>query len=305
MPRWLFWSLVAVFSWGVWAVFSKVIGDRLSVMHTQALSTIGLIPILLAMGVARRSAVRGSRARGIIHSVAAGVLNVVGLLAFFHALNLGGEAATVVLVPATGLYPLVTAVLGFFFLKETLSRIQIAGIIGSLVAIYLLGITDEKGEGLVSAWLLYALVPIVTWGVAGVLQKLATNHISAELATLWFMGVFVPVSAVILVLDPLPASVPGMTWLLVFALGFFFALGNYGLLAAFAAGGKAAIIIPLTALYPLVSVVIAVAFLKAPLGYGRALGVGLALVSAVALSIEPKRSAPATVHPEPVSRVTS
>ena len=30
MPRWLRWSLLALFSWGVWAIMAKLIGDALS-----------------------------------------------------------------------------------------------------------------------------------------------------------------------------------------------------------------------------------------------------------------------------------
>ena len=37
----------------------------------------------------------------------------------------------------------------------------------------------------------------VLWGVAGVLQKLATNHISTELCTVLFAAAFVPVAVVL------------------------------------------------------------------------------------------------------------
>src|SRR5881296_5750 len=54
MPRWFLWTLVALFSWGVWAVVSKLIGDALSAAHSQALSTLGLLPVMVALGCSRK-----------------------------------------------------------------------------------------------------------------------------------------------------------------------------------------------------------------------------------------------------------
>ena len=38
-----------VASWGVWAVLAKVIGDRLTGAQSQALSTVGMVPVVLAL----------------------------------------------------------------------------------------------------------------------------------------------------------------------------------------------------------------------------------------------------------------
>src|SRR5207253_2231974 len=116
MPRWFIWSLAALCSWGLWAILSKVIGDALSPAHSQALSTLGLVPVLLALGLSRRLSAAGHRWRGIPCAFAAGVLGCGGNLAYYHALNRGGKAATV--VPLTALYPLVTIVLAVLLLKE-------------------------------------------------------------------------------------------------------------------------------------------------------------------------------------------
>jgi drug/metabolite transporter (DMT)-like permease len=132
------------------------------------------------------------------------------------------------------------------------------------------------------------------------LQKLATNDISGELATLWFLAAFVPVAVCVLVQQSLPARIAPGTWLLVAALGLTFALGNYALLAAFANNGKASVITPLAGLYPLVSIPIAILLLGERIGWRESLGITLALISAAALSCE-SRSAPpeiSTLKPE-------
>src|SRR5258708_36209048 len=72
MPRWLLWTLVALVSWGVWAVVSKLIGDALSAAQSQALSTLGLLPIIAALAFARKPSGSRSPRRGILCGFAAG-----------------------------------------------------------------------------------------------------------------------------------------------------------------------------------------------------------------------------------------
>jgi uncharacterized membrane protein len=286
MPRWLLYTLLAVVCWGIWALLGKVIGDALSPGLTQALSTIGLLPIMLVLWRRQSSQKRTHQlafaTRGKLFALGAGVITCLGNIAYYDVLNRGAKASMV--VPLTALYPLVTVLLALVVLKEQLNLIQGLGIALSLVAIYLFNVPQE--QGFLSVWLLLALIPIALWGIAGLLQKLATNHISGEVATLWFLLAFVPVAVGILVLERLPALISDKTWLLVASLGFTFALGNLGLLAAFANNGKASVIAPLAGLYPLVSIPIALVALHERIGWREGIGIVLALISVIALSWE-------------------
>jgi drug/metabolite transporter (DMT)-like permease len=282
MPRWLLWSVVALVSWGVWAILAKVLGDALSAAQSQALSTLGILPVILALALRKGSTTPGNRVRGVLCAFAGGALGCVGNMAYYDALSRGARAATV--APLTALYPLVTIVLAVLLLRERLNAVQRGGVLLSLVAIYMFNVQRE--EGLLSVSLAYALIPIACWGVAGFLQKLSTNHISGELSTLWFLAAFVPVAVFILARKSLPTAITSQTWLTVVALGLFFALGNYGILAAFASHGKASIITPLTALYPIVSVPIAILFFGERVGWRESAGILLALGSVAALSYE-------------------
>ena len=289
MPRWLRWSVLALLSWGVWAIMAKLIGEALSGAHNQALSTIGILPIMLAIGFSKRVSAPGNRRRGILYALAAGAVSCLGNVVYYDALSRGSKAAMI--VPLTALYPLTTILLAMLLLQERLNRIQLAGVLISLAAIYLFNVQRE--EGFFSRWLMYALLPIVLWGAAGFLQKLSTNHISGELSTLWFLGAFIPFGLFFLVQEPLPALITSKTWLLVIAQGFFLALGNLAVLAAFAVHGKASIVTPLTALYPLISVPIAIGFLGERVGTREAVGIFLALVSVAMLSRETPAPVPA------------
>ena len=292
MPRWLLWTLVALVSWGVWAVISKLIGDALSAAQSQALSTLGLLPTIAALALARKPSGSRTPRRGILCGFAAGVLACLGNVAYYHALSLGGKASTV--TPLTALYPLVTVVLAVILLREKVNGVQLAGIALSLVAIYLFNAQAEAG--VLSGWLRYGLIPIGMWGVSGLLQKLSTNYVSGETATFWFLAAFVPVGAVILLTQPWPARVTSRTWLLVVAVGLFFSVGNYAILVAFAGAGKASVITPLTGLYPVVSVPLAILFLGETIGAREVAAILLALVSVVALSHEtPPASNAATI----------
>src|SRR5437870_3581383 len=100
-------------------------------------------------------------------------------------------------------------------------------------------------------WFSYAIVALVTWGIAGLLQKLATNHVSAESALIWLVVGFLALA---------PWMYPGSVILhhsprkLCWALlgGGLNALGSWALFAALKSGGKASVVIPFTALYPMV-----------------------------------------------------
>ena len=130
------------------------------------------------------------------------------------------------------------------------------------------------------------------------LQKACTNDISGELSTLWFLSAFIPVAVLILWRESLPPQIAPRVWLLVTVLGLFLALGNFALLAACASAGKASIVIPLTALYPAVSVPIAILFLGEKVGTRETAGILLALASVIALSHEtPAANDASTIQP--------
>lgn len=146
----------------------------------------------------------------------------------------------------------------------------------------------------VAPWFWFAVVTLACFGIVGLLQKLSTNYISAESSLIWLVFGF-------LVLEPL--FYPGKAvlhysgWNLTWALlsGVLNALGAWALFAAMKGGGKASIISPLTALYPLVVVLVAPFILRESITLVQAGGVVCALIAVVLLSTEPpQESAPDT-----------
>jgi uncharacterized membrane protein len=286
---WLVWALVAVVCWGIWSVIGRLIGTAPSPAQVQALSTAGLLPVivLLIFSVRRQTAKAGQR-RGIAFGFAAGVLTCIGNVAYYYVLNSGAKAATV--VPLTALYPLVTVLLAVLFLHERLNKIQVAGVCLALAAIYAFNIQQEGGFR--SPWLLLASLPIAFWGVAGFVQKLSTNHISGELSALSFLMAFVPIALVILAIEPIQTGLSARIWTVSGALGFAFALGNFAILQAFAKNGKASVIAPLGGLYPLVGTPIAIIAFAEKIGVRESIGIVMAVLAIIALSLETRPPEP-------------
>jgi len=135
----------------------------------------------------------------------------------------------------------------------------------------------------VPLWFEPAMVVLATWGIAGLLQKLSTNHLSAEMALVWLMVGF-------FLLDPWLYPKESI-WMyssrtLIFALlsSLLNALGAWALLAAMKHGGRASIVVPFTALYPLVTVSLAPLLLHESVTLLQGAGVACALIAVALLS---------------------
>jgi transporter family protein len=297
MPRWIAWTLLTLVSWGIWAILFRLMDEQLSPAHSQAISTLGVMPVLVALGLVRDSTGAGQYWKGIGLAFGSGIVSCLGNVACYEALN-HAKAATI--IPLTALYPVVTVLLAVPLLKERLNLLQWVGIVLSLSAIYLF-INAPAESDLVADWrtneLLLPLAAIVLWGVTGLMQKAATNHISARTTAIWFLAAFIPVAGAILAKNPIYTGVAPSAWALSIALGFTLALGNFTLMQAFACGGKASIIAPLAGLYPLVSIPIALVGFHERLTWREASGIVLALSAVVLLSLqsEPDAVAPATL----------
>lgn len=136
LPRWLWYSLLAMSTWGVWGVTSKAEVHYVDPLLGQLLLTIGWVPLVLAVVFSKNLKTRTNLPKGIAYAVLTGLITCAGNIAFFGALSKGGPASTV--VPVCALYPVVTVISAVLFLKERVNRVQMVGISMALVAIFLL-----------------------------------------------------------------------------------------------------------------------------------------------------------------------
>lgn len=139
-------------------------------------------------------------------------------------------------------------------------------------------------------WLVFSIVALVLWGVTGVTQKLSTNRISSERSFLWFCWAMVALSAAVFSFAH-PRGLGPLVILCSVAGGALNGLGAWTSFRALESGGKASIVISLIALYPLLTVVLAVLLLGERLTMTQTAGALVAIAAAILLSLEnPSRS---------------
>jgi transporter family protein len=288
MPRWLIHTLLTMLLWGGWGVVSKPLADILSPWQLQALSALGPLPVACFLVLTQKGRLGPNSRRGFLLAFASGAIASVGNVAYYQALATGGKAAAV--TPLAAMYPLVTIILALVFLGERLNATQGTGVLLSLVAIYLFNV--GSGAAWLNPWLALVLIPIGLWGVAALLQKLATNTASSERVTAAFLLGALPVSLLIPLWAPMNWGGSAQVWGLVVVLGLLFGLGNLTLIYAYGLGGQASVVTPLASLYSLVTIPLAVLLLGEHIGGREGLGIVLALLAVVALGYETPRLPP-------------
>jgi transporter family protein len=136
--QWLTYSLLTIFLWGGWGAISKAVADDINAYMNQVLFTIGMFPLILLVFRSPRMSGGRNRKLGIFFAFVTGILGGVGNITFFSSLSWGGRASVV--VPVSGLSPLITVIIAFVVLRERMSTYQKIGLGIALAAIYLLSL---------------------------------------------------------------------------------------------------------------------------------------------------------------------
>ncbi len=142
--------------------------------------------------------------------------------------------------------------------------------------------TDQAGPRRVPLWLFWSLVTIVMWGTWGLVSKIASDSVDAYTNQLLFTVGIVPLLAFVgwKVRRRVPGEKRegrGVFW--AFFTGILGGVGNMAYFEAMVKGGKASVVTPVTALFPMVTVLLALIFLKERLGRVQWIGLGLAFVA--------------------------
>lgn len=135
-------------------------------------------------------------------------------------------------------------------------------------------------------WLAYSLLTIVLWGAWGVVSKLASSGVDANTNQIYFTVGLLPIVLFLLRAHRLDADRlqrrMGIAW--AFVTGLLGGAGNIAFFRALGAGGKVSVVAPATALFPLVTVILAVTCLHERLSRQQVAGFALALVAIYLLS---------------------
>lgn len=127
-------SVFALLLWGVWGFLAKVISSTVSPQSLAFWSTLATVIPVAVFALAGGS---GKWTRPHPIAVGAGLAYGLALVFFFVALRRGPAS---VVVPISGMYILVPAVLGFIFLKEPLTKTHVLGLVCAGLAVLFLGL---------------------------------------------------------------------------------------------------------------------------------------------------------------------
>jgi len=133
-PPWVAPAILAMVLWGVWGLFQKLATNQMPPRNVYFVSALGAVAVVLAMLAASKFPIP-MNFEGTFFGLLAGVCSSLGGLLFLQAMS-KGEAAIV--ITFTALYPLVSIILSFILLHETITLKQGIGIVLALLSMVLL-----------------------------------------------------------------------------------------------------------------------------------------------------------------------
>jgi transporter family protein len=138
-------------------------------------------------------------------------------------------------------------------------------------------------------WLVFSILTIGCWGAWGAVSKIASNEIDANTNQVLFTVGLIPLFAVAMRSPRLAVGAgevrrAGIGW--AFLTGILGGVGNIAFFRALVVGGQASIVVPVTALFPLVTVILALSVLRERVGRLQQLGLALALIAIYLISTE-------------------
>jgi transporter family protein len=145
-------------------------------------------------------------------------------------------------------------------------------------------------------WLIWSLATIVLWGTWGLVSKIASGGVDAYVNQLLYTAGLAPLLAFVAWTvwqrsrgealatgEQRKARRVGVFW--AFLTGILGGVGNLAFFQALVTGGKASVVAPVTALFPMVTVLLALVFLRERLGRVQWVGLALAFVAIYLLSV--------------------
>jgi len=134
--NWLVSSLIAMVCWGIWGLLMKLASKYFSWNQIFIVTSIVTVMASLTVFVFFRPVIN-VHSPGFSYALLAGLVGSVALVAFNYAIEAG---KSIIVVPLSALYPVVTIILSFLVLHEEISLLKAVGIALGLAAILLVSI---------------------------------------------------------------------------------------------------------------------------------------------------------------------
>ncbi len=258
-PRgWLVYACITTLSWGIWGALIEI-PEKAGFPATLGYSVWALTMIPCAVVALWLNGWRFERdLRSILLGSTVGFLGAGGQLILFEALRTG---PAFIVFPVVSLYPAVTIALSVTLLRERAPGRQWAGVVLALPAIVLLSYV-EPGDTLIQGvrWLVLATGVMAAWGVQAYVMKLSNDTMSAE-------GIFAYMALTSVLLIPVALAMTSfdepITWGFEgpYLAALIHVLNSIGALTLVYAlrYGKALVVVPMTALAPVITIALSLA----------------------------------------------
>ncbi len=258
---WLLYAIVTTTFWGVWGALIEI-PEKAGFPATLGYTVWALTMIPCALVALKIIDFRFERdIRSMFLGSAVGFLGSGGQLILFEALRTG---PAYIVFPIVAMYPVITVLMSVTLLRERTSRRSWVGISLALPAVVLLSY-QSPGNGLVKGygWLLLAAGVAVAWGVQAYVMKFANTTMRAE-------GIFFYMMAAAVILIPIAVWMTDFSRPINWGFrGPYLAaliqvLNSIGALTLVYAVryGKAIVVVPMTALAPMLTVIISLALYR-------------------------------------------
>lgn len=132
MPSWILPASMALICWGIWGFIPKITTRYIHPLSAVLYETIGAgimgIAVLAYLGFKPEV-----HSKGIWLALSTGILGMLGALGFLFAVKTGKVSIVAVF---TAMYPAITVLLAYFFLKEPITIKEGLGFLCAFGAIY-------------------------------------------------------------------------------------------------------------------------------------------------------------------------
>lgn len=254
-PTWLLFALITTVFWGVWGAFIEV-PEKAGFPATLGYSVWALTMIpcsLAALAIAGWGL--DHSARQIAYGSTVGFLGAGGQLLLFEALRFG---PAYLVFPIISLYPMLTVLLAYGLLKERAHRKAWVGVMLAFPAMVLLSWQPPSSTaGAVRLWLPLTFGVFLAWGIQAYVMKVSTGMMREESVFFYMMATGVVLIPLAVLMTDFSRPInwgPRGPWLAA-VIQVLNAMGALSLVYA-VRYGKAIIVVPMTALAPVLTVIL-------------------------------------------------
>jgi len=286
MEYWFILAILVALLWGSAGIFAKYSTPRLGVARVALLIAAVEGPMYALAFMVWSQSVHVSLEDAII-AVTSCLVGVIGYLCFFESI-MEGQVAIAGTISAA--YPALTVLGAYLILSESLTPVQSIGVVAIVGGVIALSYEPEPGtsRSLNKRSLVFALAAFALWGLWSLTSKIAVDRVTA--GNVFGFYVISSFTAPLLYVFFRRGSIdskarPGrMAWAMGAVALAVNVSGTYAYTYALQEG-TASLVVPISSAYPIVTVVLAIAFLRERINRLHASSLGVVVLGLLLIGV--------------------